>query len=125
MNTDLLVGLIIGLSGSILALIGTIISNSQRHRHEIKMSLQKITLENSFKEYELKTNLVKSLANKGEKVTYYPYELYLITYNNLYNFLQRKDVKAKELEKLIQQNDEFIRTYEKHHGIVRPDKKQP
>lgn len=60
MSWDLIIGLTIGLSGSIITLIGTIVANKQNHEIEIEfirqnhelqiqLSIQKFALESSFK----------------------------------------------------------------------------
>ncbi len=117
MNWDLIVGLVIGLSGSILGLISTIITNKQNHKHEIEMMKQnhsreveiliknqkdefkRFILENSFKEYELKANALTSENNHGSKI--YPFDMYLASYLKIGNYLQNEDPDHLELNHLI------------------------
>ncbi len=110
MNWDLVIGLIIGLSGSVLGLIGTIVTNRQNHEKEIelanlnhkhelevsklseeferKASLQQIALENSFKEYEFRHELgVKLSEIHGTEVKSYPYDMFLIIYQKIAEYL--------------------------------------
>ncbi|KZE40243.1 hypothetical protein AV656_02965 [Bhargavaea cecembensis] len=130
MNWDLLIGLIIGLSGSILGLAGTIWTNKQNHDHEIEMAklsqteeMKRFVLDNSFKEYEFRTNLGERLAkNSGKDLSVYPYDMYLVSYSKIADYLQIEQPSIEDLEKLIQQILEIQSLYEgyNHHRDLTP-----
>jgi len=124
MNWDLIIGLIVGLSGSIMTLIGTIVANKQNHKHELEtikqnhelekdlirqnheqemqLSIQKFTLENSFKEYELRTKLGEEINALGEEsVKLYPYDMYLVSYMKIAEYLSNDEKDSESLSILL------------------------
>ena len=120
MNWDLLIGLLIGLSGSILTLIGTIWTNKQKNTHEEKMlklnqkqDFKRFILENSFKEYEFKTNIVKDISKEtGKGFDLYPYDMYLITYMKIAEFMQKDDTDDNDLRMLLIEMESIKDEYE-------------
>lgn len=111
MNLDVLIGVIAGITGSIITLIGTIIINSQNKKSELQKSLQEIVLNQSFKEYEMSRALLKEFTDKGHDVTYYPYDMYLVTYSKIAKYLEKKNHSEQELKILLEEMNTIKETY--------------
>lgn len=111
MNWDLIVGLVIGLSGSIIGLIGTIITNKQNKDVEI----QKMIIANSIKEYELRNEMAFRLSEKeGKGMTLYPYDTFLISYVEIGKYITRKKPKDEDLKELLEKLSKISDEYYKH-----------
>lgn len=134
MNWDLVIGLIIGLSGSIIGLVGTIITNKQNHEHQLtintqnhaheikvgtrkqefekELEIQRIALENSFKEFEISRSLSSEVNGESTENKKYPYDMYLLTYMKIVEFMNRKDEKKfDELHWLLAELENIQRQY--------------
>lgn len=119
-NWDLIVGLVIGLSGSIIALIGTIVVNRQNNAHQMEltriqqahekeMSEQKynvnkemeylrLAIENSFQAFEVD----KEHSHKHGEYDSGSYEKCLLVYTKLANRISKSEkLSNDELTKLL------------------------
>lgn len=124
MNWDIIIGLIIGLSGTLITLAGTIITNKQNHKHELTMyekkadqelktSIQRLALENSFKEYEYRTNLGREIAaSTGSDITIYPYDMYLVTYSKIAQYLIKENATSEDLVQLLRAIEDIKSDYD-------------
>lgn len=133
MNWDLLIGLVIGLSGSILTLIGTIVTNKQNHAHEIKViekshenenktSIRNYALESSFKEYELKLKMSKDISEKtGQGYKLYPYDMYIISYMKIAEYMNKEEHGPSDLPKLLLEIEDIKRDYDFFHEKSKKD----
>ncbi|WP_421927392.1 hypothetical protein [Lysinibacillus capsici] len=114
MNWDILIGFAAGISGSIITLVGNYINNRQNHKFEIKKNLQNLTLEQSFKEYEIKTNMAKEYEKQGKSITIYPYSLHLVYYSKFAEYLSKENRTDKDLEKLLREVESYTKVYDEN-----------
>lgn len=118
MNWDLILGYSAGIFTSVVTLIGTFFLNKQKYKHDLKRELQSIVFDKSFKEYELKSKESFSLIDKGHKVTLYPYDMYLVTYSRIADFLNKGKLSEKELNELLIDMDKIRQKYDEHNDRV-------
>jgi len=124
LNWDLLLGLVVGLSGSILSLIGTIVTNKQnhehelevinkKHEHEVKTSIRNHVLENSFKDYELKSKMALDMSeDTGQGFKLYPYDMYILSYMKIAEYMNKEDHSPSDLGFLLSELDDIKREYD-------------
>ncbi|MEK5207471.1 hypothetical protein [Psychrobacillus sp. FSL H8-0510] len=119
MNWDLIIGLIIGLSGSILGLIGTIWSNKQNNKHSIDMlklnqkeEFRRFVLDTSYKEYEFRTNTAIKLSDEtGSPANLYPFDMYLATYTKINEYLEIEKATNQDLNSLLNEMEQIRQMY--------------
>lgn len=119
---DIELGSVNGFS-SILTLMSTIVVTKQNHKHELdalnqnhthqinvieqnhaydlKIIIQKIALENSLRDYEIKTNLINELSAEGQTIKIYPYDMYLVTYMHIAQYMVKGNFELNDLPQLL------------------------
>lgn len=97
MDWAVILAFLAGLSGSIVTILGNYITK----RHESKTAIKLSILENAFKEYEIKTKMMEHFADKGEQVTFYPWDMYALSYAKLIKLMDKKDINEEDITRLL------------------------
>lgn len=117
MNWDLLIGVITGASISIFNIVGSIITNRQNNKFALKKQRQSLIMENSFKEYEYRTNLVKERVPAGETAYLYPYDMYLVTYSKIAQFLEKDKLSKSDVDEMLREIKTISESYRQHNNL--------
>ena len=117
MSSDLIVGFLAGIAGSVLTIFGTLITNRQKHKQDLKKNLQEIVLNQSFKEYELRSNMIREFDLQGRTVVYYPYDMFLVTYSKIAEYLSKGKKTDDELVKLLDEMNKIRKAYEENQKV--------
>lgn len=73
-------------------------------------------MKKSFKDYELKTKEALKFVDKGKKVTLYPYDMFLVTYSKIANYLNKDNQSEEDLGKLLSEMEKIKQKYHEHNN---------
>jgi hypothetical protein len=100
-----------------VTILSNIWINYLNKRNEFKKGIYLQVIDQSFKDYEYKTNLILKLSeDKGGQATLYPYEYYLIYYVKLAKLIETGKFTEKKVEKLLTEMKEYSQLFEKRPG---------
>jgi len=117
MNWDLLIGVIAGGSISLINIIGSIITNRQNNNHALKKQRQSLIMESAFKEYEYRTNHVKDNIRPGESAYLFPFDMYLVTYAKIAEYMEKKSLSKKDIDDMLKDMKTISASYRQHNNI--------
>jgi hypothetical protein len=106
------IGLIGGLAISGLTIISNVAINYIAKQKELKKEVLLKVMENSFKEYEFRTNHAISEAEKSGRVAnLYPYDYYLIHFSQLAKLIEKRKLTEEAIKEVVESQRMFRAVY--------------
>jgi hypothetical protein len=114
MDTTVLLAFIGGLSASIITIVG----NYLNKRHETKQAYRQTILDNAFREYEVRSAMLKEFQKDGVHVTYYPWDMYVLCYDKLYKLLDKKDYTREDIISTLEEMKKISEVYDEFKATI-------
>lgn len=101
-----------GLAFSAITIISTVWGNYYTKKKEQEKEIMLKVLENSFKEYEFRTNhAIEEAKNNGRTASLYPYDYYLMHFAQLVKLIEKGQLTEENIKKVVQDQKVFRRVY--------------
>jgi hypothetical protein len=101
-----------GLAVSAITVLSTVWGNYYTKKKEQEKEIMLKVLENSFKEYEFRTNhAIEEAKNSGRTADLYPYDYYLMHFAQLVRLIEKGKLTEENIIKVVQDQKMFRRVY--------------